>query len=312
MGGITVFRRLATGWVAVYHPAKQGRRIVELTCIADYQCGCGEGPLWHPDEGRLYWIDIASGRMFRCHAASNTHEQCYEGDVIGGFTLQADGSLLLFMSRGAVKVWREGVLTTVIDEIPDERETRFNDVIADPQGRVFCGTMPCKDRLGRLYRLDVDGTLTQLLDGIGCSNGLGFTPDRKRLYYVDSPKHEIYLFDYDEATGGILNQRVFVKTPDSEGCPDGMTVDAEGFVWCAKWDGGCLIRYSPDGHEVKRVPFPAKKVSSVTFGGDDYTDIYVTTAVGTDKAQEGGGAGALFRLNLGIRGVPEFRSRVGL
>lgn len=285
---------------------------MKLTCVADYDCGCGEGPLWHPGEKRLYWIDIATGRMFRYEPASHKHEQCYAGEVIGGFTIQADGALLLFMARGAVKVWRDGALTTVIEEIPDERETRFNDVIADPKGRVFCGTMPCKDRLGRLYRLDADGTLTKLLDGIGCSNGLGFTPDRKQMYYVDSPKHEIYLFDYDEETGGISNQRLFVRTPDDEGCPDGMTVDAEGFVWCAKWDGGCLVRYSPQAKEVFRIPFPAKKVSSVVFGGEECTDIYVTTAGGADKPNEGPGAGALFHLDLGIRGVPEFTSRVKL
>jgi D-xylono/L-arabinono-1,4-lactonase len=91
-----------------------------------------------------------------------------------------------------------------------------------------------------------------------------------------------------------------------------MTVDAEGYIWSARWDGGCLVRYAPDGTEDLRITFPAKKVSCVIFGGDDYTDMYVTTAGGQNKAEEGSGAGALFRLNLGIKGVPEFRSRIGL
>jgi D-xylonolactonase len=280
--------------------------------LADYRCVVGEGPLWHPDEQRLYWIDIPTGRIFRYEHASGTHEQCYGGEVVGGFTIQADGALLLFMARGAVKIWREGELTTVIDEIPGERESRFNDVIADPAGRVFCGTMPTENQLGRLYRLDTDGTLTVLLDGIGVSNGMGFTRDRERMYFTDSAKREIYLFDYDQATGALTDQRVFVQTPEGEGIPDGMTVDAEGCVWSARWDGRCLVRYAPDGTEVLRINFPAKKVSSVTFGGTDYTDIYVTTAGGDRKAQEGPGAGALFHLNLGIRGVPEFPSRISL
>jgi len=219
--------------------------------------------------------------------------------------------LLVFMPKGAVRIWREGEVTTVVDEIPDERESRFNDVIADPAGRVFCGTMPTKDRLGRLYRLDPDGTVTKLLDGIGCSNGMGFTPDRKRMYYTDSPKREIYLFDYDQDTGAITNQRVFVRTPKGEGVPDGMTVDAEGYVWSARWGGSCLARYAPDGTEDRRIHFPAKKVSSVMFGGKNYTDIYVTTAGGNNKEEDSPGAGALFRVNLGIRGVPEFPSRIG-
>jgi len=283
---------------------------MEPELIADYRCVTGENPLWHPIEKRLYWIDIPTGRIFRYDPATGEHEQFYEGEVIGGFTIQADGSLLLFMARGAVKILRDGELITIIDEIPDERESRFNDVIADPEGRVFCGTMPTRSRPGRLYRLERDGRLTKLLDGIGTSNGLGFTPDRKGLYYTDSRRREIYLFDYDRETGEITNQRVFVRVPEGEGVPDGMTVDSEGYVWSARWDGGCLVRYAPDGNEERRIYFPARKVSSLTFGGEDYTDIYVTTAGGNDKENEGWGAGALFRINLGIKGVPEFFSRI--
>jgi sugar lactone lactonase YvrE len=283
---------------------------VQPQLIADYQCITGEGPLWHPQEKKVYWVDIPPGRLFRYDPATGHHEQCFEGEALGGFTIQADGTLLFFMARGAIKIWRDGQLITVVDEIPDERTTRFNDVIADPEGRVFCGTMPTKERLGRLYRLDLDGSLTILLENIGCSNGMGFTPDRKQMYYTDSPRREIYLFDYQRENGAIGNQRVFVQTAPGEGVPDGMTVDAEGYVWSARWDGGCLVRYAPDGTEERRVHFPAKKVSCVTFGGSDYTDMYVTTAGGNNKPEEGEGAGALFRLNLGIRGVPEFYSRV--
>jgi sugar lactone lactonase YvrE len=285
---------------------------MEPELIADYACACGEGPLWHPGEQRVYWTDIPAGRLFRYDPAANTHEICYEGDVVGGFTLQQDGALLLFMEKGAVKTWHDGILTIVLEEIPDERETRFNDVIADPEGRVFCGTMPTEDRLGRLYRLDTDGTLTKLLEGITCSNGMGFTPDCSQMYYTDSMKREISLFDYDRATGALTHPRLFVRTPETEGIPDGMTVDAEGYVWSARWDGNCLVRYRPDGAEVTRISFPAKKVSSVTFGGPDYTDMYITTAGGDQKETEGARDGALFRLRPGIRGVPEFVSRIGL
>lgn len=285
---------------------------MEPQLIADYNCEIGEGPLWHPDEKRVYWTDIATGRLFRYDPATGEHEQFYEGEVVGGFTIQANGALLLFMARGAIKTWRNGTLTTIINEIPDERESRFNDVIADVGGRVFCGTMPTDDRLGRLYQLDTDGKLTQLLDGITCSNGIGFTLDRKQMYYTDSMKCHIYLFDYDAETGAITNQRLFVETPEDEGVPDGMTVDAEGYIWSARWDGSCLVRYAPDGTEDQRIHFPAKKVSSVIFGGEDYTDIYVTTAGGDNKADDGEGAGALFHVNLGIQGLPEFPSRVCL
>jgi len=280
--------------------------------VADYNCVIGEGPLWHPAEKRLYWVDIETGRVFRYDPASGKHEQVLQDGVIGGFTIQADGSLLLFMAKGTVKIWRKGKLSIVIEHIPDEEESRFNDVIADPEGRVFCGTMSTASRPGRLYRLDTDGTLSQVLKGIKGSNGMAFTPDRKCMYYTDSLKHEIYLFDFDRSTGGLTNQRVFARNSPAEGEPDGLTVDAEGFVWSARWGGGCLVRFTPDGKEDRRIRFPAKKVSCMTFGGEGYRDMYVTTAGGNNKKDEGTGAGALFRLDAGVRGVPEFLSKIGL
>lgn len=281
--------------------------------IADYACHTGENPLWHPLEQRVYWCDIPHGRLFRYDPAKGQHEQVLEGEALGGFTVQADGALLLFMARGAVRLLSDGALSDVIAELPDERESRFNDVIADPQGRVFCGTMPTPERNGRLYRLDTDGTITRLLDDIACSNGMGFTPDRRQMYYTDTGRAEIYLFDYNEATGALTERRVFARTPAGEGMPDGLTVDAGGSVWSARWDGGRLVRLAPDGSVAQRVDFPVRKVSSVTFGGPDYTDMYVTTAGGDHKASEGAGAGALFRLRVpGVRGRAEFFSRIGL
>jgi D-xylonolactonase len=281
--------------------------------IADYACITGEGPLWHPLEKRLYWLDIPQGRIFRYDPATGRHEICHQADeAIGGLTIQADGALLLFMARGAVRRWHDGMLETIIAEIPQEREGRFNDVIADPEGRIFCGTMPTEERLGRLYRLDPDGTLTQALDAVDISNGMGFSPDLQHLYYTESRRRTIYRFDYNRATGALSNRRVFVEIPLGEGVPDGLTVDVEGYVWSARWDGGCLVRYTPEGQEEKRITFPATKVSSVTFGGPDFTDIYVTTAGGDDKTENGPGAGALFHLNLGIQGRAEFFSRIRL
>ncbi len=284
--------------------------------IADYNCVTGEGPLWHPLERKLYWCDIPQGRLFRYDPATGAHEMCFEyPEAVGGFTVQADGALLLFMARGAIKIWREGELETVVEEIPEERDSRFNDVIADPAGRVFCGTMPARERLGKLYRLDTDGSLRVVVDGVGTSNGMGFAPqagmpDHWQMYYTDSRAREIYLFDYDQATGELSNRRVFLDLTGEQGVPDGMTVDAAGNVWSARWDGGCLVQYDPQGVERQRIDFPAKKVSSVIFGGPDYTDIYVTTAGGDHKETNGSGAGALFRIRNAGQGVPEFCSRI--
>ncbi len=285
---------------------------MNLELIADYNCIVGEGPMWHPIENAVYWADIPQGRIFRYDPNTGEHGLFFEGGEVGGFTVQDDGSLLLFMESGTVASLRQGKLEYLIDEIASERDTRFNDVIADPAGRVFCGTMPSDSHLGSLYRLDTDGSISHVLGGIGISNGMGFTPDGKQMYYTDSPTHNIYIFDYDIATGELSNQRVFVNTGENDGIPDGMTVDAEGYVWSARWDGSSLVRYSPQGEQVNRIWFPARKVSSVIFGGGDYTNMYVTTAGGQDKTGEGPGAGCLYRINLGIAGKGEYLSKVGL
>lgn len=290
---------------------------MEVELIADYACVVGEGPLWHPDEGRLYWADIPTGRMFRYDPAAESHEQFYDGDLVGGFTIQADGSLLLFMARGAIASWRDGELSYLVEGLPGEEENRFNDVFADVKGRVFCGTMPQDssrgaERLGTLYRLDTDLAITPVAHDIGISNGMGLTPDRKGLYYTDTTDDQVHIFDYDQETGQIRNRRVFVDSTKEVGFPDGMTVDAEGCVWSARWEGSCVVRYSPEGEEIGRVSLPTPRVTSAIFGGADYSDMYITTAGGEDKAQNGASAGALFRATPGVGGVPEYRSRIGL
>ena len=278
--------------------------------IADYACETGENPLWHPIERRLYWCDIPNGRLFRYDPATDTHEQCHQGRPVGGFTIQADGSLLLFMDRGTIALWRDGNVTEVVPEIAAERATRFNDVIADPRGRVFCGTMSSDESKGRLYRLDLDGSLHLLLEGIGCSNGMAFTLDHKGLYYTDSFAHEIYLFDYNVENGALSNQRVFARFSEADGLPDGATLDAAGHLWSALWDGTCIVRLLADGKIDKKIMLPARKASSLTFGGEDYSDIYITTAGGNTKEADGPLAGALFRIKAQTPGIPEFFSRI--
>jgi len=285
--------------------------LIRPELVADCQCHTGENPLWHPLERRLYWTDIPRGRLFRFDPQTGNYEQCYSGPPVGGFTVQADGSLLLFMAGGAIAKWRGSGLDYVLESIPDEQASRFNDVIADPAGRVFCGTMSTAGRPGRLYRLDTDGSVHLLLKDIGTPNGMGFTLNRRGMYYTDSRARCIYLVDYDAKTGMLSNRRIWLRTPKGEGFPDGMTVDSQGHIWSARWDGAAVFRYTPDGAEELRVKLPAKKVSSVAFGGDDLSDLYITTALADGaRVNEGTGAGALFRLQAGVRGMPEYFSRV--
>lgn len=286
------------------------RNIRQPRLLVDCACDVGENPLWHPVEKRIYWVDIPRGRVHRHDPATGRTEAFDHGAAIGGFTIEADGALLLFMAGGAVMRWQAGQTTPVIDGLPDEQDNRFNDVIADPEGRVFCGTMTAPSHAGRLYRLDHDRAITQLLDGIGTSNGMGFTPDLRQLYYTDTRPANIYIFDYDRATGAITNQRLFRHVDDGRGRPDGLTVDSEGCVWSARWGGYGLIRYAPDGSELAWYDLPARNVSSLAFGGDEGTDIFITTAGLNNAEANGEDAGGLFHMNVGVRGRPEFFSRI--
>jgi D-xylonolactonase len=285
--------------------------------VADTRCKTGEGPLWHPDENCLYWCDIPNGQLYRYDPEHDDHERVLDGkDALGGYTIQTDGSLLLFRAGGRIEYFdpNNGGPTT-ITTVADAAHTRFNDVIADPEGRVFAGTMPTDDRLGRLYRVDTDGSVERVCDyGYDIPNGLGFSPDLETLYVTESEAKAVYSFDYDRQTGAATDRRTILDLSDETGVPDGMTVDATGDIWSARWNGGALVRYAPDGTERERFNFPAKKVSSVTFAGPDYRDVYVTTAGGTNREMEGDGAGALFRFSApeGATGRPEYRSAISV
>ena len=290
--------------------------------VANYHCACGENPLWDDRRQVALWCDIPTGRLFRYDPAAGTHECFYQAgdpnrpygrlgspDCVGGFTLQDDGRLLLF---GAGRVW-------MIDDAGNEQDVcrlddpgipRFNDVIADPAGRVLAGTMGKAKDSGGLFRLDRDGTLTCLFRGTGCSNGLGFTPDRAQVYWTDSTARRIWVFDYDAARGELANRRLFHACPPEEKTPDGLTVDAEGNIWTARWDGFCIRVMSPQGQQIEKIDFPVGKVSSCIFGGGDWSDLYVTTAGGSPDSPAADGT--LYRVRTSARGLPEFRSKVML
>ena len=281
-----------------------------LEVVAEYGCVTGEGPLWHPEEERLYWVDIPKGRLYRYEPATDSHERCHDGRPIGGFTLEADGALLLFRDQGTVTRWMDG-RTRVVADLPDEGHTRFNDVVADPEGRVFAGTMPTEDQLGRLYRFDPGGSYTILNHDLDLPNGMSFTPDRTTLYLSVSDQCRVYRYDYDESTGVLANRTTFLDL-DGSGVPDGLTVDTDGFVWVARWNGGRIERYAPDGELTRTMEIFVERPSSMAFSGTRYDDLYITSARGEDNDTDRKVAGALFRTQPGHIGRPEFRSRVAM
>ena len=276
--------------------------------VTDVACTIGEAPLWHPDDGKIYWVDNIGEALYRYDPASDETEQIYDGELIAAFTIQCDGSLLLFMDEGRIAHWEEGDLTMVIDGIDQERGMRFNDVIADPCGRVFAGTMSDDDwSAGRLYRLDTDGSITELMS-VELSNGIGFTPDRRGLYLTESNTNTIYRFEYDARTGELSDRTVFQER-DEPGMLDGLTVDSTGAVWSALWDHGAIVEHAPDGTVRQTISMPTHNTTSLTLAGPDFTNAYITSAAyGTDDNDED--AGKLLRVPLDTVGLAEFRSQV--
>jgi D-xylonolactonase len=289
---------------------------------ADIACEVGEGPLWHADEEVVYWCDIPQGRLYRYDPAAGDHELVYEDEDerIGGYTIQRDGSLLLFQEAGAVRRLDQetGSVATVAGPDPDRFHERFNDVVADPEGRVFAGVMPDHERdlPGQLYRLDTDGSFELVREECGLPNGMDFTPDLSSMYFTDTgedvPDHPgyIYRYDYDRATGAISDPELFVDATDVDGMPDGLSVDTDGGVWSAFWLGGTVIRFDPDGDRDRTVEFTARRTTAVTFGGDDYGTGYVTSGCLDSREVDGEGAGSLFTFDPGATGREEFRSDV--
>lgn len=289
--------------------------------VAEVHAKVGEGPIWDADRQRLLWTDIQTGRLFSYDPATHACETIHNGFNVGGFAVNRQGGLLLCIWDGIVLWKSDEAWVRVHDETHAGDLLRFNDVTADPEGRMFAGTY-FPDGLGKLYRFDPDGAITVVEEGVGCSNGMGFSPDLSTMYHTDSTRRTIYAYDYDRRTGAVRNRRDFVTLPDTEGVPDGMTVDAEGHVWTAVWFGGCVIRFDPDGKEERRIRIPAYQTSSAMFGGKDLNELYITSAdipldpggaldpVGYDwnAYKTGYRGGGLFRVKLDIQGREEFKA----
>lgn len=281
----------------------------QLETIANYHCEIGENPLWDEAQQLLYWTDILRGRLFRYRPMTGQHEQFYQGEPVSGFTLQADGSLLLFGENTYFQLMSDGTIEE-IESCIDPRMKAFNDAIATPNGTVFVGSSAEDTPDGGLFYLALDGAFTLLFRGTTNSNGLGFSPDVETFYWTDSPGRTIYQFDYDLATDQLSHRREFIVTPEGDGVPDGLTVDRAGNIWSARFGGGAVYVYSPAGELLDKIKLPVPQVSSVAFGGPDLDELYVTTSGGTDEST--GPEGALFRIRGLARGRPEFRSRIKL
>lgn len=283
---------------------------------------CGEAPLWDSERGVLLWVDMSSSLVYEFDPSSG-ERRTVSRDLMAAGLARAGNESFIFAGATGMHAWSlEMGHRTFLTEHSGET-LFFNDLIADSQGRVYAGTCywgPAQmEKYGKLYLLGTDGSVSVADDGIELSNGLGLSGDQRTLYYADSTARSIYAYEVDPATGTLANRRKFVQVPAEEGLPDGLTVDAEDHVWSAQWYGGQIVRYDPEGKVERRITLPASQISSLAFGGSDFTDLYVTSAAefwdssylprGFHRGSRPPG-GALYRIRTEIPGRPEPVARI--
>ena len=268
----------------------------------------GESPQWTVEERALYWVDIMQGTIYRFWPAKGTYEVFNTGIPVGALSFRASGGLILATRDGFAR-WdsKSNKLNFIADPEADNERSRFNDGKVDRQGRFWAGTMiqGSSKAVNSLYRLDPDGTVHTMETGIVLSNGLGWSPDDKTMYFNDSGKNVIYAYDFNAESGSISNRRTFVQLPEGEIIPDGLTVDREGYVWCVLFRGYKIIRYDPEGKIAREIRMPTCFTTSCIFGGDNMDELYVTTAWRENRDKQAPFAGDLFRIQTDVKGLPE-------
>jgi len=292
---------------------KPPEQILDVEWILDAKATLGEGAVWDARRQVLYWVDIEAGRLHEFDPATGGNRTFELGQRVGAVVPRARGGVMLAMERGFASLdLGSGAIRFWADPEAHLPSNRFNDGKCDPQGRFWAGTISLDRQPGAagLYCLEPDGTVRTMLRGVTNSNGIAWSLDHDTMYYIDTPTLQVTAFDYDPRTGNITRPRPVVTIPPDSGKPDGMTIDAQGMLWIALWDGGCVTRWDPrTGRLLERVAVPARRVTSCAFGGPDLGDLYITTArVGLTERElaEQPGAGGLFRVRPGVRGVPAF------
>lgn len=277
---------------------------MQAELIFNARAGLGEGALWH--DGHLLWVDIDRGTVNRFDPVTGHNATWNLGQYVGTVVPRRRGGLVIAVHHGiGILETESGDFSLFADPEGGRADLRFNDGKCDPRGRLFAGTMGLvKPRTpGSLFRVDSDRTVTRVLTGTGTSNGLAWSLDEHTMFYIDTPTLEVSAFDYDPDTGAMSSRRAVMKFDADQGRPDGMTIDAEGNLWVALYDGGGVVCCDPrTGKTLARITTSASKTTSCAFGGSGLRDLYITSAQAPGELQSGG----IFVCQPGVQGVPAF------
>jgi L-arabinonolactonase len=288
--------------------------MTEITCVVDAKAILGEGTIWDGKEQVLWWIDIWANAIHRYDPATGNDEIFATPEYLGCIGLRERGGLVLTMVSGFYFFDpKTGKFDPIVDPEKDMPDTRFNDGKPDRQGRFWSGTMfesPGKPpaKIESLWRLDPDLSVHRIVEGIGCANGLAWSPDSRTMYFTDSHTNLVWAFDFDPASGDVENRRVFLDLTNEGYIVDGATVDEAGNYWLTVPFKGKVLAYDPKGKLMRTIDMPTDLPTCCEFGGEDLDTLYVTSAVLKRPYAEIKGAGphgGLFAITgLGVKGLP--------
>lgn len=276
-----------------------------------------EGPVWVERDQALWFVDIKSHKIHRLDPASGATRSWDAPGQIGFLLPAASGGFVAGLQSGLARFdERDGSFLPLVAPEPDLPGNRLNDATVDPQGRLWFGSMDDSEEnaTGAIYRLAEDGSCVPSSPLVSITNGPAVSPDGRILYHVDTLGGVIYACDLDD-TGALANRREFVRIPNSEGYPDGPTVDSEGCVWIGLYNGWAVRRYSPAGELIETVPFPVSAITKIAFGGPDLKTVFATTAnkhVSPADLEKEPHAGDLFRFEVNVAGQPGAMIREGV
>ena len=282
--------------------------MVELLLVAGALLG--ESPVWHAAEARLYWVDIDGRKIHRTDPASGADEVMELAEQVGCIAPRAGGGLVAALENGCALIDGWGATPRAFGAavLADKPEQRFNDGRVDALGRLWVGSLTSDkaNPAATLYRLDPDGSLTEILHGLTTSNGAAFSPDGRIFYHADTPTHAIRAYDVDAAAGTLSGGRVFHQFEFGNGRPDGAAVDAEGCYWSALWDGWRIVRFSPAGELLQTVELPVQRPTMIAFGGPDLQTAFVTSAgknLTDEERKTQPHAGSIFTFRVDVPGL---------
>ncbi|MCY1723446.1 SMP-30/gluconolactonase/LRE family protein [Prolixibacteraceae bacterium Z1-6] len=284
---------------------------VEL--VIDSKSELGEGAIWNYKTGELMWINIKGKILNFYNPLTANNKEMLTGQMIGTVVPSESGDVLVALQNGiyALNV-KTGSKKLLIDPEADLPNNRFNDGKCDPAGRFWAGTMSTADEknAGALYRFDPDTTIHTMIENVSISNGIVWSADKTKMYYIDTPTQKVMGYNYDNETGEISNPKTAVEVPSEMGFPDGMTIDEEGNIWVALWGGAAVACWNPESGElIRTIDVPAKNVTSCAFGDDDLGTLYITTAreaTSDEDLVKYPNAGGVFKIRPGVKGVEAF------